>query len=175
MSSKTIINGVTVLYHGMMLNNTIGMDESGNMEGWLWAQHPDGQWVSLCEIPNYKAMKAEIAKYKKYINELEESNSKIKCAYCNTIYSNEQKQELVNHIMTCESSPLVQCIKARGEAIDLLIKNIESLIANMGPEILANQKADAVIEATEALLLIRNCMDYPESLSAETSNPDGEE
>jgi hypothetical protein len=46
--SKTI--EVEEIYHGTMLNNPIGFCSSGKWRGWIFAKHPDGQWVSIAKI-----------------------------------------------------------------------------------------------------------------------------
>lgn len=65
---------VKPLYKGMMLNNEIGLIEEGSYKNWLVVKHPDGQWVTLCELPtpapamllDEKAIYSEIDK--KYVN-----------------------------------------------------------------------------------------------------------
>ena len=44
---------VQELYHGMMLNNAIGIgiDKGYTGFGWLMAKHPDGQWVTIAKLP----------------------------------------------------------------------------------------------------------------------------
>jgi hypothetical protein len=48
------------IYKGMMLNNAIGICLDGsNWHGWLFAKHPDGQWVSLCKIAHIDALQTK--------------------------------------------------------------------------------------------------------------------
>lgn len=45
------------------------------------------------------------------IKELEAALNKITCMYCKFTIERERKDELVDHILTCEKSPLVQLVK----------------------------------------------------------------
>ena len=46
-----VMSEPVLLYKGMMLNNPIGYCSEGKWAGWLFAGHPDGQWVSICQLP----------------------------------------------------------------------------------------------------------------------------
>jgi len=69
--------GVKEIYKGMMLNNAIGicLDGSG-WNGWLFAKHPDGQWVSLCKIAEIDRLHKEVEGLKIWKDMIVDDNDK---------------------------------------------------------------------------------------------------
>lgn len=44
---------IVTLYHGPMLNRAVGYCKEGRYAGWLFAKHPDGQWVTIGKVPEH--------------------------------------------------------------------------------------------------------------------------
>lgn len=49
------------IYDGGYTKGAIGYCSHGKWAGWIFWKHPDGQWVSLCKIPERTAHKSREA------------------------------------------------------------------------------------------------------------------
>lgn len=45
---------VSIIYHGQLTKGELGICNEQKFNGWLMWRHPDGQWVSLCDLKNIK-------------------------------------------------------------------------------------------------------------------------
>jgi septal ring factor EnvC (AmiA/AmiB activator) len=76
------------IYKGMMLNNAIGICLDGSSwHGWIFAKHPDGQWVSLCKIDMWQALtstEAELQAEREKVKYYHDKNQE-KCAEIDTL------------------------------------------------------------------------------------------
>jgi hypothetical protein len=119
-----------VVYSGPMVNRLIGYMDEGPWKGWLFARHPDGNWVSLCSL--YKAishmneLESRMAEMRRWVDDLQ-SHMFVNCVYCGHRYGPDpgtpvaMAEVLKRHIEKCPEHPLRAAMEKIEKLKDALI------------------------------------------------------